>query len=134
MNPHVIETLPENISQLSTVKAGSSSHLACISVGGGDGIVDGSGKDHVYAVTVEAAGSLNVGFSTWSAVGDPYWELIVYMQKSCELMCTDYVLALPNVSVSTGMPVEAGDTVYIFVDGLDWGDEGTYNLNVQLNK
>lgn len=131
-NPYTIDKLPYNLMQGSTVLATDDEEVECLVPDLETGF--GQGKDVVYSVNIPQDGDLSVGYSTWSDLGEPHWPLLVYVQTSCQKECTEYVqAAMENVSTVLSVPVQQGQTLFIVVDGLSVGDEGTYNLNVQLN-
>jgi hypothetical protein len=131
-NPYEIAKLPFNLWQDSTVLANNNEEQECL--GFGPELTVGGGRDLVYSLVITQDGTLNVGFSTWSGVDVADWPMIVYLKTSCKGLCSEYIqAAIPQASTFLDMPVQQGQTVYIIVDGVSWGDEGTYNLNVQLN-
>jgi hypothetical protein len=129
-NPYEIDKLPFNV-QASTVLSDDNEQVECLAVD--EKFTVGNGRDEVYSVEITEDGELTAGFSTWSDLGEPDWPLLVYMQTSCVKGCTEYMkVAIEQTSTILKMPVQQGQTVFIVVDGLAWGDEGTYNLNVQF--
>ena len=97
---------------------------------------DGTGApDVVYAIEAESDGQLMVGFSTWSLeLAD--WDMLVYVLTSCdEGTCPAYWdVSEPGMSkVLDPVPVTAGSTTYLVVDGVNPGSAGQYNLNISLS-
>lgn len=88
--------------------------------------INGSGPEVVYKVTAAKAGMLDVKLVSSADLG-------VSVQMACadaasELACADAVS--PDGSVRLSVPVDAGQAIFIVVDGFSAADEGPFSLSV----
>ena len=87
----------------------------------------GSAGEHIYALTPTESGAVTITMTGAADMG-------IYVRSDC----TDVASAMACVDVEAGgteevlapINVIAGHTYFIFVDGYDVGEEGTYTLNV----
>jgi hypothetical protein len=103
----------------------------------GGGTCGGGGPADVYSFTAETAGAYTFSANTDSGEVD----MLMFVRSHCgyaggsfELACNDDVDP-DNMNYNSAVEVtlEAGQTVYVFVDSYNGGFAGTYELSVSAN-
>ena len=93
------------------------------------GSCGGGGPADVFAFTATNAGTYNIVTSNLA----PGVDTVVYVRTWCQLpayerACSDDFLGNPTSRV--GVSLQAGETVYIFVDSVDASAAGAYTLTI----